>query len=220
MPLCADCLRDLPRLEQACPRCAEPLPAPLTPTGSDEIACGRCLADPPPYLRSFAPLRYARPVDWMVGELKFRQRLAAAQALGVVLADALHAQLARRPAWRPDAILPVPLHPKRLRERGFNQAVEIARPVARRLGIPLALNWARRQRATVPQHQQSLDIRARNLRGAFEIRRSLHGEHIAILDDVVTSGHTVAELARALNEAGAGAVSVWSAARAQLRMRA
>jgi ComF family protein len=139
--------------------------------------------------------------------MKFHGDLVAARGLGEVLAEAVADQ-------RMDALIPVPLHRRRLAERGFNQALELARPVARVTGAALWPHHAVRQRATAAQ--SGLDARARqaNIRGAFRIRRPLDGARIAIIDDVVTTGGTTGELARALLEAGAATVTVWAVARA------
>ena len=140
LDLCAGCLRDLPRNRTACPRCATPLP--LGGTG----ACARCRAQPPDFDRAFVPFRYQPPVDFLITRLKFGGRLTCARLLGELFAAAL----AERSDPLPDCIAPVPLHPRRLRERGFNQALELARAAARRCGIPLWINGLRRVRHTRP----------------------------------------------------------------------
>ena len=201
--LCGDCREDLPVNANPCPRCAEPLPAGARP-GS---LCGSCLRHPPPFAACYAPFLYEPPVDWLVGRLKFHGRLAAGRVLAGLLGDAL------TPDPRPDLILPVPLHPARLRVRGFNQTAEIARPVARRLGIPLVTDLALRIRPGAPQSRLARALRRVNVRGAFVVRAPLAGEHVAVLDDVITTGATAAELARTLLRAGASRVDLWAVAR-------
>jgi ComF family protein len=115
----------------------------------------------------------------------------------------------------PEVLLPVPLHPARLRERGFNQALELARPLARRFDRPLLIDAVRRIRATPPQTGTDRGARRRNIRNAFALHRPLPWRHVAIVDDVMTTGSTVAELARLLRRNGVERVQVWVAARAQ-----
>ncbi len=154
--LCAPCAAELPRIDCACPRCALPLPAPAP-------ACGRCLKRPPPFSAAFAPYLYADPIDRWLARLKFRDGLAAGRLLGERLAAAVPAAMLADV----DLLLPIPLHRRRLRERGYNQALELARPLARAHRLPLALDALRRERDT--PHQLGLDAktRRRNLRGAF-----------------------------------------------------
>jgi len=198
--LCDGCARDLPILGPACPRCALPLSA-------DAPLCGRCLRRPPPFDAALAPLRYAAPVDTLVHEFKFRGRLASGRLLAELMADAV----AERP--RPQLLLPVPLHPRRLRERGFNQAHELARLLGRRLGIPVDGELVRRMRDTPPQHELPAKARRANIRRAFALAHPPPA-HVAVVDDVMTTGQTVAEIARLLKRAGARRVEVWVAARA------
>jgi ComF family protein len=177
--------------------------------------CHAC-ADDLPWLapagpgRVFAALSYEYPVDRMITAAKFRGRLHFALALGELLADAL----ARGGATRPDAIVPVPLHRSRLAHRGFNQALEIARPVAEELAAPLDLRLCDRIRATAEQSGLGAAARRANLRGAFRVNRRCESLAIAVVDDVITTGSTAAALASALREAGAARVEVWAAARA------
>jgi ComF family protein len=117
----------------------------------------------------------------------------------------------------PEALIPVPLHPNRLRERGFNQALELARPIASQLNIPLAADLCRRVRATPNQTQLAANKRRSNVRRAFEIKTQKLPGHVAIIDDVITTGSTVEELAYRLNRAGVKQVEVWSLARAVVR---
>jgi ComF family protein len=145
----------------------------------------------------------------LVQALKFRGHLPTARLLGELLCE--HTE--RKCTSTPDCIVPVPLHPTRLRERGFNQALELARPIARRWRIPILANHVYRARATAPQSQLDLKTRLTNVRGAFVVKRPIHARHVAIVDDVVTTGSTVGELARVLRAAGVEVVQVWSVAR-------
>jgi len=148
-------------------------------------------------------------VSHLIRELKFRGRLANARLLGDLMAGALAASAAPPP----DLIVPVPLHPARQRRRGFNQAVELARPVSVRLGIPLAPSLCRRVRNTAPQSQLDGSYRRRNVRRAFAIAAA-SPPRVAIVDDVMTSASTVAALAAVLRRGGARRVEVWVCARA------
>lgn len=198
--LCAECDADLPRLAApACPCCAL--------ATRDGALCGRCLAQSPAYDGTVAALAYAFPADVLVQALKFRSELALAPFLGGLLA----ARLPR--GTRVDFILPVPLSAARLRERGFNQALEIARPVAAATGCALAPQLAERSRDTLPQLDLPLVERARNVRGAFRCTRALPGAEVALLDDVMTTGATLDELAATLKRAGATRVVNWVVAR-------
>jgi ComF family protein len=200
-PLCAGCLADLPRTGAACTVCGEPLPV--------QALCGRCQQSPRPYDRALAVFQYRWPVDHMITDFKFRGKLAFGSVLGNLMAERLAAQ--KFP--RPERLMPVPLHPRRLRERGYNQAVELARPIARRLGIPLDLDTCRRIRPTAAQSLVPAAERARNVRGAFAVVGPVCA-HVAIVDDVMTSGHTAEALAKALRAHGAQRIEVWVCARA------
>ena len=203
--LCAGCAADLPLNRRACPRCAQPFLIALPPGA----LCGTCERRPPPCASSLAAFRYEGPIPELVTGLKFRGKLNLARLLGQCLADAVQAS----DAPRPEALIPVPLHPARLRERGYNQALEIARQTGRALGLPVATDVCARIAATPPQ--TGLDARARrdNLRGAFVARPPWRLGHVAILDDVVTTGGTVNELGLVLMTAGARRVDVWAVAR-------
>lgn len=202
-PLCPDCQAVLPHNRHACRRCA-------LPTAAGQVLCGRCLAHPPYYHHSLIPFVYARPIDRLITGLKFRQQLRNARLLGELLA---HHLLADHLASL-DLLLPVPLHPRRLRERGFNQSLEISRFIARQHDLPLLARHCHRVRHTDAQSNLPLAQRRRNLRQAFATDADLRGCSVGILDDVVTSGHTVNELARCLQRAGAESITVIAVARA------
>ncbi|MBT9566889.1 MAG: ComF family protein [Thiobacillus sp.] len=199
--LCAGCEGDLPWHRQpCCPQCA-------TPTPGGQI-CGACLARPPAYARTVAALAYAFPLDRLIPRLKYHGRLPIVPVLGDFLTCAVTAQP------RPDRLVPMPLHPGRLRERGFNHATEIARETARALGLPLDTASCRRTRDTPPQMGLKHDARRRNVRGAFSCSNEVSGLHIALVDDVMTTGTSLDELAATLKRAGAREVSCWVVARA------
>lgn len=204
--LCSDCVADLPRNDAACVVCAEQLPP-----GSDARACGECLRDPPPFVSSFVPYRYAYPLDHLVRGLKFRNELACGRVLGELFSRCV---LARGESL-PEAIVPVPLAPRRYRQRGYNQASELALAIQRCTGVAVKADVVVRQRETA--EQAGLDRRARrkNLRGAFTAVAPLRARSVAILDDVVTTGSTVRELAAVLLQTGVEQVEVWAIARTQ-----
>ncbi len=203
--LCNDCLAEFPKNDSACKRCALPLPQ----SAAGQL-CGGCQKQPPVFDRCFAPLHYRHPVDHLLIRLKFHQKLANARLLGSLLAQWL------RPDELPQWIIPVPLHSARLRERGYNQALELARPVARHWNIPIDIRSCRRDTPTAPQTGLNAKQRRANLRGAFSLNRRMDASHVAIVDDVITTGHTVNELARTLRKAGVERIDVWACARAPL----
>lgn len=202
--LCRPCAAALPYIDIACPRCAQPLSAPVP------LLCGACQKKPPAYERTFALFEYdgRGPAGHLVKSLKFGARYPVARLLGALLAERLRGR-----SDPPEAIIPVPLHESRYRKRGFNQAIEIARTVSRRLDIPLDLTACRRVRATAAQARLPARERRRNLRKAFAARPGLAYRHVAILDDVVTTGTTVNEVARTLRRAGVEKIEVWACAR-------
>ncbi len=196
--LCAPCDADLPRLTAAhCDTCALPV------TGGTR--CGACLAHAPACDHVCAPYTYDFPLDALVQGLKYRGNLAIAPLFGEAIAASLDE--------RPDVIVPMPLSQARLRERGFNQGQEIARHVARAGGIPLLPQACRRVRDTPPQTTLPWKARAANIRRAFVCDRDFSGMHVAVVDDVMTTGATLNELARNLKRAGAARVTGLVAAR-------
>ena len=196
--LCPACDADLPRLAGTlCPRCALPSPG--------AAVCGRCLADAPHYDATVAALAYRFPADTLVHALKFRSQLALAPLMGDLLIEAIRERI--------DLVVPVPLSRERLRERGYNQALEIARNVAKESRARLELTIVIRERDTRAQADLPWSDRARNVRGAFRCERSLDGAAIAVIDDVMTTGATLDELAATLKRAGAARVVNWVVAR-------
>jgi ComF family protein len=198
--LCAACDADLPRLGEAlCPRCG------LASGGG--AVCGRCLAHPPNYDATHAALAYRFPADVLVQALKFRNELSLAPLLGRLLA----ARVARSEPVQ--YLVPVPLSGARLAERGCNQALEIARSVARETGARLAPELCERVRDTRSQADLPMDERTRNVRGAFRCAGLVAGATVAVLDDVMTTGATLDAVAGAFKDAGAARVVNWVVAR-------
>lgn len=198
--LCSECEQELPRLPQeSCPVCALPL-------AGEPSWCGACLKRPPRFERVVAPFAYRFPVDALVHAFKYGGRLALARPLGEALAQAVTQEAA-------DAIVPMPLSARRLAERGFNQALELARVVAARTGLPLLREACRKVTDTPPQAALPWKVRAKNVRRAFVCDAELTGLRIAVVDDVLTTGATLEELARVLRRAGAASVAGWVVAR-------
>jgi len=197
---CAGCRADLPWLEAAqCAQCAHPLSA--------AGLCGRCLADPPRFDRVYAACRYAPPLDGLIQRAKYGGRLHLLRSLAALLAH-------RAPA-EADLIVPMPLSAARLRERGFNQALQLAQLAASSMNIKARIDTAAciKVRDTAPQSRLPWQQRRRNIRGAFVTLADLRGRHVLVVDDVLTTGTTMSELAGSLKKAGAASVSGWVVAR-------
>ncbi len=213
--LCSACAADLAPNHTACARCALPLPIPAA-------RCGECLKNEPPFDAAFAPYLYAHPLDLLLTQLKFGRRLAAGRVLAELWAGALHRARADGTVCAlPEAIVPMPLHTARLRERGYNQALELAKPLAREFGVALVPGLLRRTRATAAQSDLDAAARRKNLRGAFDVDDAVleanAPTHVVLLDDVMTTGTTVREAARTLKRAGIARIDVWALARAPHR---
>ena len=200
---CPPCLADLPRNDPACRTCGAPLPV-----DPGIVPCADCQAKPLPLAAVIAPLRYAFPVDIALQSIKYRRRLEYLP----VFAEVLRAELGRLPPAI-DGVVAVPLYWLRQGRRGFNQAAELARPLARALGLK-PLTRVERVRRTQAQAGLDRTARRKNLRRAFAVRGRLDARHILLVDDVMTTGSTLVELAKCLREAGAQEVSAIVVARA------
>ena len=201
--LCAACDADLPRLgSELCPRCALASPA--------GAICGRCLTQPPAYDATQAAFAYAFPADALIQALKFRGELALAPFLGELLSKCISNETVA-------CVVPVPLSAERLRNRGYNQALEIARRVSTATGARLAPELCERSRDTATQMDLPLEERAKNVRGAFHGPGIVAGT-VAVLDDVMTTGATLDEVASTLKRAGAARVVNWVVARTPHRV--
>lgn len=203
--LCSACLQDLPIIAQSCTRCANKI--------LFNSLCGQCLQDPPPFSATHALFDYEQPIVAMILNLKFRGQLTYARIFGELLAEKIMTAWYRSKSL-PDLIMPVPLHERRLQERGFNQALELARPIAKALNLKLDWQSTRRLKYTTPQMSLAAKQRQENLKNAFVVERRLTGKNIAIIDDVVTTGATVTEFSRALQAQGAARIDVWCCAKA------
>ncbi|WP_225218014.1 ComF family protein [Luteimonas colneyensis] len=243
LDLCTRCAAALPWMPPACLCCAMPLPAPASasalsrpvgaataatgatrgcpaipvaavaaPTGGWVAAgrlCSACQRHPPALAQAHAAFLYGFPLDRLLPRLKFHRDLAA----GRLLAQAMAATFAA--CEQPDALVPVPLHRARLRQRGYNQALELARPLGRMLGLPVQPGLLLRIRNTAAQSRLDAGARSANLRDAFDVPTRVGiPAHLVLVDDVMTTGATLDAAAEALLEAGADRVDAWVCARA------
>lgn len=205
LDICQACFADLAANHACCYRCGQHFDMPIaTPQ-----LCGRCLKKSPSFDETFAPFLYDDHLRFLITHLKFNQRYKHARLLGSLLARHLAVC-----AEFPDRIIPVPLHHRRYRERGFNQSIEIARHLAEQLEVKLDLGSCVRQRNTAHQTGLPAKQRQKNMRQAFSVVKPFAGQHVAIVDDVMTTGATASALADALKRHGASRVDVWVCARA------
>lgn len=200
LDLCRPCTEALPWNDSACLRCALPLSAPGI--------CGACLRRPPPLTETHAAFVYGFPLDRLVPRFKFHNDLAAGRLLSELMLQGMSG------LPKPSALVPVPLHDSRLRRRGYDQAQELARSLARALQVPLLSEALVRTRATAPQSELDAGARQRNLRRAFEVRPgAVLPDHVVLIDDVMTTGATLEAAAKRLRRAGVARVDAWVCAR-------
>ena len=200
-PLCVACRQELPRLTAPiCPVCA-------TPLADNAAVCGACLRHPPAFTHTVAAWRYVWPLDRLIHAFKFHHEFS----LLPLLSEPLLEQVRRQTL--PDAIVPMPLHAQRLRQRGYNQALLLAQHLSRHLKLPVLKTACQRTRHTTEQSGLSRWERASNLRRAFACNTQAQGRHVALVDDVMTSGSSAHWLAQAMRDAGALSVRCWILAR-------
>ncbi len=204
--LCHRCLADLPRIAPACQRCALPL------EGSDGLICGRCQKRPPPFDRTFAAFAYRFPLNQLIPLIKYQGQTGHLGWLADCLACALQDNASSLPQALPQVLIPIPLAPSRLRRRGYNQAALLAGRLGRQLGITTDLRSLTKPKETAHQMELKGEARRRNLRGAFSWRGPAYG-HVALIDDVMTTGTTVSEISRLLKKSGVRRVDIWVLAR-------
>ncbi|QPK65341.1 ComF family protein [Methylomonas sp. LL1] len=205
LDLCKACFDDLPRNLDCCYRCGQPFDMAI----SAPQLCGRCLRKSPSFDETHAPFLYDDSLRYLITQLKFHRHYKHARLLGTLLARYL-----AETAELPECIIPVPLHRNRYRQRGFNQAIEIARHLSSQLSIPLLLNACIRDRDTAHQTELPAKQRLKNMRRAFSAAKPLAYQHVAIVDDVMTTGATIGALAIELKRQGVNRVDVWVCARA------
>jgi ComF family protein len=200
MDVCETCWKELPLNRLCCPVCALPLAAPA-------VACGICLRRTPEFHRTVAPMQYHAPISVLMSRFKFHQDLAAGRLLTELFCR--HT----KDVELPDVLVPVPLHGKRLRQRGFDQALELAKGIATRKSLRLRSDVLSRIRYTEAQTDLNAVERRKNCKGAFVLNTHVLPPHIALVDDVMTTGTTVGECAKVLRNAGVKRVDVWVMAR-------
>jgi len=210
--ICAECYLKLPHNDSYCVRCALPLAQGL----STQLMCGRCINKTPAFDYAYSLFRYEDDIINLVHQLKFSEKITYARSIGELLAARLQGETSKTEA-RADCLLPVPLHGSRIRQRGFNQSIEIARIVADRLQIVIEYDAVVRQRSTESQAGLNAEQRRKNIKGAFKLRHEINYKHVLIVDDVVTTGSTVNELAKLLKKANVERVGVLSIARAPVK---
>lgn len=209
--LCSICSKDLPLIRQPCQYCGVE-----TAQSADQLLCGPCILKKPVFNRCVAVMSYASPADQLISQFKFNANFAAGLALGEILALGFKSHCDVH--GYPDAIIPIPLHQLRLKKRGFNQALEIAKQLSSSTGVPVFNNTLTRIKNTVPQTEiKRAGLRRSNLKKAFtciDLRSHSNAKNIALVDDVVTTGATLNEAARALFIGGAERVDCFCIARA------
>lgn len=199
-----------------CARCGQPFP----PLAHHAPMCAKCRQEPPAFEVARSAFFYEEPLRTALHRFKYSRRHGLATSLGRLLIEALEGFLQQEIPWSEvEALVPVPLHPARLRERGFNQSERLAREVGRHLGKPVATDWLHRVRNTMPQVGLTASQRQRNVQGAFRafLPEGAQGRGLLLIDDLYTTGATVRECAKALKRAGAGGVWVLTLARAGMR---
>lgn len=205
--ICMRCWATLPWLLASCYQCAKP----LNIAHNEPLYCGECLKCPPSYDATLAPLIYQGEIISLITKMKFYNNLSATRLFAELIAERVIAQHSSHDL--PTLLIPVPLHPKRLRQRGYNQATLIAKHLSNLTQIPMKFDLCKRIRYTTPQSKTSAEFRRSNIVDAFSINKPLKAQHIAIIDDVMTTGATVGGLAHIFKANGVERVSVWCAAR-------
>lgn len=207
--LCQVCKALMPWIEDCCYRCG------LNRRMNHQHInlCDACIERPPVFDRLCALFSYDAPVSKLITGLKFGRQLAYGRVLGELLAEAVLKEWYQH-APLPDAIIPMPLHRKRLQKRGYNQALELLWPLLKQSKIPLLRQAVERARCTKPQAGLNAEQRKYNVRQAFSVQGVMDVEHVAIVDDVVTTGNTISSLCAVVKEAGVKQVDVWCICRA------
>jgi ComF family protein len=197
--LCDACIRDLPLLGPACPRCA-------MPTTASQL-CGQCLNKPPQQDFSFSLFSYQDPIKQLVADFKYHDKLYLAQLFADLMAKQLNHQCL------PQLLIPIPLHSIRLRQRGYNQSLELAKALSKHLIIPVSNQFITKTKNTAPQASLPFKQRKNNIQHAFSLANKNIPSHIALIDDVLTTGHTVNAAAKTLRQRGVKTIEVWTIAR-------
>ncbi|RDH82528.1 MAG: phosphoribosyltransferase [endosymbiont of Galathealinum brachiosum] len=211
--LCMACVADLRFNKAACQICAEPLGFESSESGFQSKICGQCTKSPPVFDSCWSAFVYAQPLEWMIQQLKFNAKLNIAPLLSRLMEEGLPPSLYKE--MRPDVIIPMPLHNRRLKQRGFNQSHLIIKPIAKKINLPIDLNSCVRVRDTEHQTGKNAHQRTLNIKNAFEFINRNNYQHVLIFDDVVTTGSSISELSKTLKKEGVKRVDVWCLARAE-----
>ncbi len=212
---CQACFQDLLRVNNACYQCALPLNAPLKQGDNAATTiqlCGHCLSHPPSFDYAVAAFLYAQPLDYLIRQFKFSNQLLTGYALAKLMLKTLKPSI----NGQPECLIPVPLHPKKLKSRGYNQAQELAYPIAKSLAINIDLTSCARTKHTQAQSKLAKTDRRSNMKNAFEVIKPISAEHVVLIDDIMTTGNTLNELAKQVKKSGVKTVGVWVCARAVL----
>jgi ComF family protein len=204
LDLCQFCFDGMTKNNNACSQCAIPYPKNQPRTQP----CKQCQTIPSQINRIHAPFLHEGSIRFLIAGLKFNHQYKNARLLGRLLANSLISERF------PDCIVPVPLHKKRYQQRGFNQSIEIAKTVSQQLAIPLETDWCYRRKNTPHQVGLSSKARKNNLKNAFAIHKNKAYTHIALLDDVMTTGSTLSEMVAVFKKAGVRTIDCWVCARA------
>ena len=207
MDLCDICYSNLPWIKDSCYQCGLPLT-----TAQESVRCNQCQYNPPEFDRFCALFTYQSPVTKLIRQLKFNHNLAYGNLMGQLLLEQYDKWYKSKPA--PEVVVPVPLHEKRIRSRGFNQVQEILRPLVKAGKITVLNNICERTQYTRPQAKLNFRHRKYNLQKAFRLTQKVDFEHVAIVDDVLTTGNTVRGLSRVFRDAGVQCIDVWCVCRA------
>lgn len=206
--ICLTCQQDLPWITHACQICSLPL------LSQQLLVCTQCQKKQALYDKAYIPFRYEPPISQLIGQLKFHQRIINAKILSALLLTFLQTKRSRNNL--PNRIIPIPLHKKRIRKRGFNQAILIAKWIANKFNVPLDRTSCQRVCKTKRQSSLIASERQQNIKNAFRVIQPIPVKHIAIIDDVMTTGHTINEFSKTLRQAGVKKIEIWCCARAVL----
>lgn len=199
--VCHTCYPELPFQSHYCHRCGQN-------SSANTDYCGHCINTPPAFDHCFCPFKYESSIKELICKLKYRERPELAKTAATLLKN----ELIEHNFERPDALIAVPMHISRLRERGYNHSALITQNLSKALDIPRLYNTLSKSRKTKPQAQQSLKQRKKNLKGSFELIKKIQIKSVAIVDDVVTTGSTADEIAKILKKNGVDYVQVWGLA--------
>lgn len=200
--LCQKCFLQLPYYQNGCISCGNLLT-------EKNLRCGQCLTNPPIVTNTHILFHYQPPITQWIIQLKFYRKLLYARLLGELFAHYLQTQYTQFP----NLIIPIPLHLKRIKERGHNQVIEIARPIAKIMQLPILLKSAKRNKYTAPQTTLSRTERQQNMQNAFIFSEDLTGQHVAILDDVMTTGSTLNAFCQTIAAHRPKQIDIWCCAR-------